>query len=538
MKRLGLFGIAAAIWSASAVAQNPPVTVAIDATANRHPINPMIYGVSFGATSDLTLLGAPINREGGTPSSTYNWRTNAENLSDDWYFESYPQTGAAAGALGDSFIATSQAGGAQAMLTIPLIGWVAKLGADRAILPSFSVAKYGAQCRADPYDSDAGDGLKLDCATKLTGNNRLDAYVEDSLAAEQDWVKHLVAKWHGAAKGGLAYYIMDNESSIWFGDHWDVHPIGPHAVEIRDDVINDAAMIKALDPNALIVGPEEYGWFGYQFSGFDQQWLAANGDNVAKAPDRHKVMGGMAYIPWLLKEWKAAGNVLDVLSVHFYPLGGEYGDDDSTTTQLLRNRSTRQFWDPHYKPPYYPNIPIALIPLLKRWIATYYVPGTPVAITEYNWGDEAHINGATTQADIDGIFGREALDIATRWTVPAQDTPTFKAMKMYRNYDGHHSTFGDTSISAAAPDPDDLSAFAAIRSADGALTAMVINKVLTGSTPVTLTLAHFAAAGTAKVWQLTSANKIEQLAGVALTGSSLTLTVPPQSITLFVVPPK
>ncbi len=30
-------------------------------------------------------------------------------------------------------------------------------------------------------------------------------------------------------------------------------------------------------------------------------------------------------------------------------------------------------------------------------------------------------------------------------------TPTYKAMKMYRNYDGNKSTFGDTSVAAPRP---------------------------------------------------------------------------------------
>ena len=77
---------------------------------------------------------------------------------------------------------------------------------------------------------------------------------------------------------------------------------------------------------------------------------------------------------------------------------------------------------------------------------TYYYAGTPIGITEYNWGAEGHINGATTQADIYGIFGREGLDFAARWTTPDTATPTYKAMKMYRNYDGNRSTFGDTSV--------------------------------------------------------------------------------------------
>jgi hypothetical protein len=126
--------------------------------------------------------------------------------------------------------------------------------------------------------------------------------------------------------------------------------------------------------------------------------------------------------------------------------------------------------------------------------------------------------------------------MATRWTTPDASTPTFKAMQMYRNYDGAKSTFGDTSVSAVAPDPDDLSAFAALRTSDGALTVMVISKVLTGTTPLTLTIAHFASSGTAKAYQLTSANKIVALSGRTWSGGVLSDTLPAQSITLYVLP--
>jgi hypothetical protein len=126
--------------------------------------------------------------------------------------------------------------------------------------------------------------------------------------------------------------------------------------------------------------------------------------------------------------------------------------------------------------------------------------------------------------------------MATRWTVPAASTPTFKAMKMYRNYDGAKSTFGDTSVSATAPDPDTLSAFAALRAKDGALTIMVISKVLSGTTPLTLALAHAAASGTAHAYQLTSANTITKLTPRLWSAGTLTDTLPAQSITLYVLP--
>jgi hypothetical protein len=91
---------------------------------------------------------------------------------------------------------------------------------------------------------------------------------------------------------------------------------------------------------------------------------------------------------------------------------------------------------------------------------------------------EGQLYGASSLADIYGILGREGLDIATRWTTPDPSTPTYKAMKMYRNYDGLKSTFGETSVAASVPNPDNLSAFAALRASDGALTVIVISKVL------------------------------------------------------------
>jgi hypothetical protein len=331
----------------------------------------------------------------------------------------------------------------------------------------------------------------------------------------------------------VRYYLMDNEPSIWFSVHRDVHPNGPHGAEIRDDVIAYSKMIKALDPDALIAAPEEWGFYGYQYDGYDQQYAAAHG--YCCYPDRKGVQAGVPYIPWLLQQWKKSGHPIDVLSVHYYPQGPEYGDDDSTATQLLRNKSTRELWDPNYVSQSYIGAVVDLIPLLKGWVGKYYYAGTPVALTEYNWGDEAHINGATTQADILGIFGREGLDMATRWTVPAGNTPTFKAMQIYRNYDGHDAGFGDVSVKATVPNPDNLSAFAAQRTAGGALTVMVISKVLSGATPVTLNLGHFTAAGTASAYQLTAANVIKHLANVTWSGGKLTATVPAQSVTLFVL---
>ena len=204
--------------------------------------------------------------------------------------------------------------------------------------------------------------------------------------------------------------------------------------------------------------------------------------------------------------------------------------------QLRRNRSTRSLWDPNYVDETWINDKVKLIPRLRGWADTYYYAGTPIGITEYNWGAENHINGATAQADILGIFGREGLDLAARWTTPDASTPTYKAIKMYRNYDGNKSVFGDTSVAAGGANPDTVGVFAAQRASDSALTVMVISKVLSGTTPVSIALSNFSAAGTAQVYQLTSANTINHLSDLTLSGSTVSFTAPAQSITLLVLP--
>lgn len=36
---------------------------------------------------------------------------------------------------------------------------------------------------------------------------------------------------------------------------------------------------------------------------------------------------------------------------------------------------------------------------MKSWVSSNY-PGLKVGLTEYKWGAESHINGATAQADL------------------------------------------------------------------------------------------------------------------------------------------
>jgi hypothetical protein len=512
---------------------NASVTISIDALANRHAINPMIYGTAFATSNQLSDLNFTMNRSGGNAETRYNWQLNAHNRAADWYFESLDDGNATPGASADTFVADSKNGGAQAMITIPMIGWMPKLGPGRVRLSSYSTNKYGPQTGNDwQWFSDAGNGISITNNTHITWNDPNDANFPTNSDFQQGFVQHLLGQWGPSTNGGVRYYIMDNEESIWQGTHQDVHPVGPTMQEIRDDFFIYASMVKSNDTNALVCGFEEWGWNGYLYSGYDLQ----NPGYTDRAAN-----GGWDYMPWLLNQIHqhdlgTGYRLLDYFTLHCYPQEGNVsGNDSSPATALLRNQSTRVFWDSNYVDPSWINKVIMLIPRMKSWVATNY-PGTKIGITEYNWGAETDINGATAQADILGIFGREGLDLATRWTTPDSTSPTYKAMKLYRNYDGNKSTFGDTSVRTTVPNPDFLSALGAVRTSDGALTLMVINKDIFNASPITANITNFNAAGTAQRWQLTSANVINHLTNLALTNRVLFDLLPAQSITLFVLP--
>ncbi|HKW30042.1 MAG TPA: glycoside hydrolase family 44 protein [Verrucomicrobiae bacterium] len=451
---------------------NAPVAIGLDALVNRHSISPYIYGLNWASASQLQDLNYTLNRGGGNAETTYNWQLNAHNRASDWYFESLSDGSSTPGASADSFITDTKNGGAEPMITIPMIGWMPKLGPNRADQYSFSISKYGPQTGSDPYRSDAGNGVSVTNNTTITWNDPNDAYFPTNVVFQQGWVQHLTNQWDVSTNGGVRFYIMDNEETIWEYTHRDAHPIGPTMEEIRDDVIAYGGMVKSYDPNAAVVVGEEWGWNGFFNSGYDIQ----NPGNTDRAAH-----GGADYTPWLLNQihqhdLSAGHQTIDIFTIHFYPPEGSvgYGTTDPAT-DLLRNRATRALWDSNYVDESWINAKLYMIPRMKSWIATNY-PGLKTGITEYTWGADNYMGGALGQADVLGIFGRKGLYLSARWGTPDPSTPTYKAMKIYRNYDGNKSVFGDISVQTTVPQPDYLAAFGAVRTSDGALMLMVLNK--------------------------------------------------------------
>lgn len=529
--------IFAGVWATIADAgteqgaeRSRPVTISVDTRNILHRINPEIYGVSFATAGILRALNLPLDRSGGNSATLYDWRSDVRNAGADYYFESLPATDDISDQFSHGFVAQAKAGGARPILTIPAIGWTARLGPNRARLAGFSVRRYGRQQAADTqWFPDAGNGRHPD-GTPISVNDPNDAARPVDIVAEAAArVSDLVQRW-----GGLPYYAIDNEPGLWHESHRMVQKTGVHAQELAQRTIAVARAIRSADPGARIIAPESWGWSEYLDSGFDVQGRGVG--RPAEQSDRVRQTGGMDQLPWLLERWREAGDPVDIVSVHYYPQGGEYGDDGagSRDIQLLRNRSTRALWDESYRDNSWIGERIALIPRLRRWVDAHYVQGTPIAITEYSWGGDDSMSGATAQADIWGIFGRFALDMGVRWSAPKAGTPVFAVMRLIRNPDGRGEGFGTRALAVTVPDPDSLSAFAAYRD-DGALTILVVNKSLDEAADVRVDLQGFMTKPvTVKNWQLVNGT-MGSSGQAAIRSATLTDHMAAQSVALYVI---
>ncbi len=476
--------------SATPVGPSASVTIDVNVLRDRHPISPYIYGVNFPAdiAGYVAGTGATLIRWGGNASTRYNWKNFNTNAAADWYFINRSMDSRPAGTYLDSlsFVTSTVAAGGSPVMTIGMLPWVAKDNTSY----SYSVAKYGPQCGTDPWDPDHGNGQVAPCAANpaiyITNNDPLDAHVPLLDAASDgdpagavyrsEWVAALAPRFAAAPH----FYSMDNEIDIWGGTHRDVHHDPSTYEEQRDVFIREARAVKSWDVQAFTFGPVACCWWFYWSSG------AGGNDKTAHA--------GIDFFPWWLNEvaWRDQLDgirSLDVFDFHAYIDGPDTSNLTLAEKQALAGRLPRDYWDPTYvseggvNQPWWTQtqfnngIPFR-IPRMRAWVNTIY-PGTLLASTEWNTSPagEADFSTALADADIFGIFGRERMFAAARWTAAEPTNPAYYALKLYRNYDGQHHGFGTVSVAATHnAGPNLVSTYAALDAAGTTLTLMVLNK--------------------------------------------------------------
>jgi hypothetical protein len=530
--------------NATPVASSASVHVTVDVLTNRHPISPYVYGGAYPKDAPtITDSGLSVVRWGGNATSTYNWQLHTNNADNDWYFEDFNYS-----EIGDSdsaqYINDVKAAGSNPLMTMVMLPWVAQSAENNNGHWSFSVAKYGAQCSVDPYNTDAGNGVESDCATNFTADPT-DAYVPllddssqtcpggQSCVYRDQWAAALAAAFGSAPH----FYDMDNEIDIWGGTHRDIHPNPSGYNELRDTYLTEARNLKTWDPLAIRLGPVSCCWWFY-FNG-------ANGNDKS-------AHGGVDFLPWWLNEvyWQdqiAGTRSLDLFDIHAYPDETNTSGWTQAQLQALAVRIYRDYWDPTYvseassiNQPWVtliqPNKTIPFrIPRMRAIVNSIY-PGTPLAMTEWSaaFAGESDFSTALGDADAYGIIGRERAYLASRWLAPTAGNPNYLALKLFTNYDGAHHRFGAISVSDTNDgDPDLFSSYAAVNSAGTSVTLLVLNKdpqntvstqfAFKGFTPSTVT-AYTLAASAPTAITVSSSN-----------AWSSTVRLAPYSATLLVI---
>ncbi|MBV8199168.1 MAG: glycoside hydrolase family 44 protein [Acidobacteria bacterium] len=523
-----------ALTAAGAAAD--PIAVTVDPGANRHPISPLIYGVNFGDDAQAARLRWPVRRWGGNGTTRYSWQDDTANHASDWFFYDLPNANANPqnlpfGSSSDVFVGATRVAAGEPLITVPTIGWTPT---DRTRRWGFSVAKYGPQqateCTVTGYPSwcnpDAGNGLHPD-GTPIAGNDPHDTSRSIDPSFVTGWMAHLAAVSGSPGNGGVHLYALDNEPTLWNSTHRDVHPQPTTYDELWQRTQQYAAAIKAQDPAAQVLGPADWGWCAYFFS-------AADGCQAGSDAQAH---GNLALTDWYLLQaanYQAANGVrlLDYLDVHYYPQAGgvALSDDESAATAAVRLRSLKGLYDPSYVDESWIAQPVDLIPRMKSWIAAR-LPGTRLAISEYNWGNDNGASSALAQAEAMAIFGREGVDLATRWVAPAAGSRVEDAFLLYLDYDGKGARVAGDSVKAVSANVDQVGAYA-VAGASSRLHLLLFNKDTVSHT-VQVQVAGAPSAPLA-LYEFDAANRFGPAGTASLAAGGVTLTLPALSATLAV----
>jgi hypothetical protein len=519
------------------------IDVTVDALSNRHPISSYVYGGAYPQDAlTITDSGLTVVRWGGNATSRYNWKLFTYNAANDYYYEDFNYT-----EIGDAdsakFITDVKKAGSHPLMTMVMLPWVAQSAENGSNGHwSFSVAKYGAQCSVDPFNTDAGNGLKTDCSTTLTANpNDANVPLLDQPGTSDPPGSVYRNQWTTALATAFGtaphFYDMDNEIDIWGGTHRDVHPSPTAYNEMRDTFVTEARKLKGWDPKALRLGPVSCCWWFY--------WNGANGNDKG-------AHAGIDLLPWWLNEvyWddkRDKTRSVDVLDVHAYPDSPDTSTWTTAQKQALAARIYRDYWDPTYVSEsgsinqnwatfMQPNKTIPFRIPRVRATANMIYPGTPISFTEWSaaFAGESDFSTALGDADAYGILGRERVYLASRWVAPVPANPNYLALKLFTNYDGRHHGFGATSISDTNNgDPNLFTSYAALNSTGTVMTLLVLNKDPSNTDQVQFSFNGFTPQQVTK-YTLSSANPKQIVASTTAAWSS-SMRFAPYSATLLVV---
>ncbi|HTB07713.1 MAG TPA: glycoside hydrolase family 44 protein [Bacteroidia bacterium] len=434
-------------------------TFTINTNKERMPISPLIYGTN-GQSNDWesNITGRRI---GGDRLTTYNWEDNFSNGGSDYINDNdnyLPWNSSlpvaqylTPNSVLKAFHDTSIAMGCASLITLPAAGYVSRDG--NGVVPNSATAP---SPRWRKVVNQKGSAFSLNPDTT------------DGFIYVDECMNNLINKYgNSLSKNGITCYEMDNEWSLWNTADPLMHPAQPTIAEAIKKGVNLSTTIKKMDTAAKVFGPADYGYNSFL--------------NFQSAPDwsSYSSFGNFSYA--FLKHMKLASDsvkrrLLDCYDMHWYSeaqgldsagnLERVSGGDNDTGVAIARMEAPRTLWDSTYVEnswigTYYS--PCVYILAMQKGINLYY-PGTKLGFTEYGYGGNNHISGGIAAADMLGICGRFNIYWCSIWG--AVDQYVASAYRIYRNYDGKKSTFGDWHVYARPNNDRTASLYAALQSTD------------------------------------------------------------------------
>ncbi|HJR78654.1 MAG TPA: glycoside hydrolase family 44 protein [Anaerolineales bacterium] len=321
------------------------------------------------------------------------------------------------------------------------------------------------------------------------------------LGGDPETAAELVRYTNIEKKYGVTYWSIGNEPSIYTQLNQAEYDYTTE--NLNEDWRAIAVAMKEADPTIKLMGPEIHQW----------------NDSYETTP---KDSAGR---DWMTEFLKANGDLVDVVSVHRYPM---YAPTKPVTVQDLRENTRKWAGELEY---------------LRGLVREITGRDLPIAITEVNSDPSSTLlqevspdsfYNAIWYADVLGQMMNADVFMVNQWVLSQRTTglgllqgtavrPTMYVFPLYKN-------FGSEQVYAASGVAD-VDIFAAKRE-DGALTLMVINLSDTEQrVPLQVRGLNLA---NAEVWLLDTNHSAENLGEQAFSTDGMVL-LPAQSATLYVI---
>jgi len=424
------------------------------------PISPTIYGMCNGGYSNAT-----VHRQGGNRMTGYNWENNASNAGADYFHQSdaflpwaigipaanYNQPAIVTTTFHDNALAHQ----ALSFITLPMAGYVAN-DMNGTTVETWESA---------PSNRWAVVENQKPSAFSLTPD------LNDGVVYVDEFINFLQVQYgNSSSPTGVKAYLLDNEPGLWTSTHPRLYTGSINCTDHLIKSLSLARRVRALDPQAKIIGPEAYGYNEYvSFQG------AVDWSTYSSTYSHYLAL----YLDSMKVASTQSGNrLLDVLSVHWYPdvyAGSVFSQDISPAIVHERMQIPRSLWDSSYVENgwigqwFSQDLPI--LPKLKSLINTYY-PGTELGVTEYDYGGDTHISGGIAQVEALGAFAQTGIHYATKWGEISEYS--LAGFQLYRDV---AEPFGDQLVKSASSDKEHSSIFSSIYGTnDEELHLIVTNK--------------------------------------------------------------